>query len=99
MQKANKGAYSPQGHKTGQWCVLRQTPRHHYRVYGGIVFLDKSNSVKLGDFGLSKVLTQARMANTYIGVCSSRHERRCRRSCHLESGFLCDIIGLDFDDE
>ena len=33
------------------------------------MFLDENNSVKLGDFGLSKVLTQASLANTYVGVC------------------------------
>ena len=35
------------------------------------MFLDENNSVKLGDFGLSKVLTQASLANTYVGVCTS----------------------------
>lgn len=35
------------------------------------MFLDENNSVKLGDFGLSKVLTQASLANTYVGVRSS----------------------------
>jgi len=35
------------------------------------VFLDENNPVKLGDFGLSKVLTQASLANTYVGVCGS----------------------------
>ena len=33
-----------------------------------LVFLDESNIVKLGDFGLSKVLTQASLASTYVGV-------------------------------
>ena len=32
------------------------------------VFLDDNNSVKLGDFGLSKALPQASFANTYVGV-------------------------------
>ena len=32
------------------------------------VFLDENNSVKLGDFGLSKALAQASFANTYVGV-------------------------------
>ena len=32
------------------------------------VFLDESNNVKLGDFGLSKALVQASFANTYVGV-------------------------------
>lgn len=32
------------------------------------VFLDDSNNVKLGDFGLSKALAQASFANTYVGV-------------------------------
>lgn len=34
-----------------------------------VVFLDESNMVKLGDFGLSKALAQASFANTYVGVC------------------------------
>ena len=33
-----------------------------------LVFLDENNSVKLGDFGLSKALAQASFANTYVGV-------------------------------
>lgn len=33
-----------------------------------IVFLDENNTVKLGDFGLSKALAQASFANTYVGV-------------------------------
>ena len=33
-----------------------------------IVFLDANNTVKLGDFGLSKALAQASFANTYVGV-------------------------------
>ncbi|KAG0707824.1 kinase-like domain-containing protein [Suillus ampliporus] len=32
------------------------------------VFLDQSNIVKLGDFGLSKALSQASFANTYVGT-------------------------------
>ncbi|KAE9411493.1 kinase-like protein [Gymnopus androsaceus JB14] len=32
------------------------------------VFLDESNSVKLGDFGLSKALLQTNFANTYVGT-------------------------------
>ena len=32
------------------------------------VFLDEKNTVKLGDFGLSKALAQASFANTYVGV-------------------------------
>ena len=33
-----------------------------------IVFLDSNNTVKLGDFGLSKALAHASFANTYVGV-------------------------------
>ncbi|KAJ7281578.1 kinase-like protein [Mycena rebaudengoi] len=33
------------------------------------VFLDEANTVKLGDFGLSKALAQTNFANTYVGVC------------------------------
>ncbi|ETW81214.1 hypothetical protein HETIRDRAFT_46398 [Heterobasidion irregulare TC 32-1] len=32
------------------------------------VFLDDANTVKLGDFGLSKALAQASFANTYVGT-------------------------------
>ncbi|KZT63224.1 Pkinase-domain-containing protein [Daedalea quercina L-15889] len=32
------------------------------------VFLDETNLVKLGDFGLSKALAQASFANTYVGT-------------------------------
>lgn len=32
------------------------------------VFLDENNVVKLGDFGLSKALSQSSFANTYVGV-------------------------------
>ncbi|KAH7909222.1 kinase-like domain-containing protein [Hygrophoropsis aurantiaca] len=32
------------------------------------VFLDEANTVKLGDFGLSKALAQASFANTYVGT-------------------------------
>lgn len=33
-----------------------------------IVFLDKDNNLKLGDFGLSKAMQQAAMTQTYVGV-------------------------------
>lgn len=33
-----------------------------------VVFLDKENNLKLGDFGLSKAMAQAAMAQTYVGV-------------------------------
>lgn len=33
-----------------------------------LVFLNESNTVKLGDFGLSKQLAQATFTNTYVGV-------------------------------
>lgn len=42
------------------------------------VFLDEANAVKLGDFGLSKALSQASFANTYVGVCIS-----FPRACHV----------------
>ena len=45
----------------------------HRYVCHFIVFLDEKNSVKLGDFGLSKVLTQASLANTYVGVRGSSY--------------------------
>lgn len=32
------------------------------------MFLDEENTVKLGDFGLSKALPQASFASTYVGV-------------------------------
>ncbi|KAJ7252756.1 kinase-like domain-containing protein [Mycena haematopus] len=32
------------------------------------VFLDETNTVKLGDFGLSKALSQTSFANTYVGT-------------------------------
>ncbi|KAI0644675.1 kinase-like domain-containing protein [Trametes meyenii] len=32
------------------------------------IFLDENNTVKLGDFGLSKALAQASFANTYVGT-------------------------------
>ncbi|KAJ3716687.1 kinase-like domain-containing protein [Lentinula raphanica] len=32
------------------------------------VFLDENNSIKLGDFGLSKALLQTNFANTYVGT-------------------------------
>ncbi|KAF7370637.1 Protein kinase domain-containing protein [Mycena sanguinolenta] len=35
---------------------------------GMFVFLDENNTVKLGDFGLSKALSQTSFANTYVGT-------------------------------
>ena len=52
-----------------RFCVVLPTLLVKHLV--SVVFLDENNSVKLGDFGLSKVLTQASLANTYVGVCSS----------------------------
>ena len=47
------------------------------------MFLDENNSVKLGDFGLSKVLMQACLANTYVGVCDSSFDfNRTRLTGH-----------------
>ena len=39
------------------------------------VFLDENNTVKLGDFGLSKALAQASFANTYVGVRTSQEHQ------------------------
>jgi serine/threonine protein kinase len=51
------------------------------------VFLDENNLVKLGDFGLSKVLTQASLANTYVGVCGSlfAFNRSCLTGPHTDT--------------
>lgn len=38
-----------------------------------LVFLDENNTVKLGDFGLSKALAQTSFANTYVGVRHDSH--------------------------
>ncbi|KAH9970160.1 kinase-like domain-containing protein [Russula compacta] len=46
----------------------RRAPILHRDLKPDNVFLDENNSVKLGDFGLSKVLTQASLANTYVGT-------------------------------
>jgi hypothetical protein len=56
--------------KTGLVVVAVQGASSHYVSYIA-VFLDENNSVKLGDFSLSKVLMQASLANTYVGVCGS----------------------------
>ena len=54
--------------------MSRQALRSRSHVAGpsirrsSLVFLDDNNSVKLGDFGLSKALPQASFANTYVGV-------------------------------
>ncbi|KAI0291630.1 kinase-like domain-containing protein [Multifurca ochricompacta] len=46
----------------------RRAPILHRDLKPDNVFLDENNSVKLGDFGLSKVLTQASLASTYVGT-------------------------------
>ncbi|KAI0266970.1 kinase-like domain-containing protein [Gloeopeniophorella convolvens] len=46
----------------------RRAPILHRDIKPDNVFLDETNSVKLGDFGLSKVLTQASLASTYVGT-------------------------------
>jgi len=43
-------------------------PFSNCRIDRCSVFLDESNTVKLGDFGLSKALVQTGFANTYVGV-------------------------------
>ena len=47
-----------------------------------LAFLDDNNSVKLGDFGLSKALPQASFANTYVGA------RVIAFPCRLQLNFL-----------
>ena len=44
-----------------------------YMLMHTLVFLDDNNTVKLGDFGLSKQLAQASFANTYVGVSVAVH--------------------------
>ena len=48
--------------------LLRLAVSLTLRQSSSAVFLDDNNSVKLGDFGLSKALPQASFANTYVGV-------------------------------
>jgi len=48
--------------------VSRQVSRSRSPIVFVLVFLDDNNSVKLGDFGLSKALPQASFASTYVGV-------------------------------
>lgn len=48
--------------------VILLIPSRHVYAISSPVFLDENNSVKLGDFGLSKALPQASFANTYVGV-------------------------------
>ncbi|KAI0311530.1 kinase-like domain-containing protein [Amylostereum chailletii] len=64
----------PNGHarsgSSGSDCDGRErrAPILHRDLKPDNVFLDESNTVKLGDFGLSKALTQASLANTYVGT-------------------------------
>lgn len=46
----------------------RRTQVLHRDLKPDNVFLDEHNSIKLGDFGLSKALAQASFANTYVGT-------------------------------
>ncbi|KAF7308525.1 Protein kinase domain-containing protein [Mycena chlorophos] len=46
----------------------RRTQILHRDLKPDNVFLDESNTVKLGDFGLSKALSAASFANTYVGT-------------------------------
>ncbi|KAF8812021.1 Pkinase-domain-containing protein, partial [Phlegmacium glaucopus] len=46
----------------------RRTQILHRDLKPDNVFLDANNTVKLGDFGLSKALAQASFANTYVGT-------------------------------
>ena len=55
----------------------------HLRIDWWTVFLDENNSVKLGDFGLSKALAQASFANTYVGVRSAALYSTPRFSLHI----------------
>jgi len=58
---------------------------------GSVVFLDENNSVKLGDFGLSKVLTQASLANTYVGVWDSLRFDRSRLTGPYRRHITCRL--------
>jgi len=51
-----------------QWLVFVYTPNHPFSNYYPSVFLDGNDTVKLGDFGFSKALTQTSFASTYVGV-------------------------------
>ena len=48
--------------------MIHQTTADSYCANTYLVFLGEDNSVKLGDFGLSKVLTSQQFASTYVGT-------------------------------
>lgn len=47
---------------------MQQWPFRKQLLIKPLVFLGEDNSVKLGDFGLSKVLTSQQFASTYVGT-------------------------------
>ena len=64
-------------YQAGEWLVLSPLCcRVETDVRRHLVFLDKDNNLKLGDFGLSKAMAQAAMTNTYVGVSHSYSRHR-----------------------
>jgi hypothetical protein len=60
-----------------------------------VVFLDESNIVKLGDFGLSKQLAQASFANTYVGVRGFCLEGRCHVGTNVSIDAVLHVTRAD----